>query len=93
MWNGWVTSGDWIFIKRGHLDHNLKYSIRKAKFTGIAWTHDEKGFFYNRYPRPSEDVKDAGTETDKNLNAFLCYHRVGTPQEEDVVCFKDADHP
>jgi prolyl oligopeptidase len=69
------------------------YSLSRAKFTGVAWTHDDKGFFYNRYPEPSTQVQDAGTETDSNTNAYLCYHKIGTKQSDDVVCFKDPDHP
>lgn len=73
---------------------NYNYSTDvRAKFTGISWTHDDKGFFYNRYPEPASHVQDAGTETDCNMNAFLCYHRLGTPQQQDLVCFKDPEHP
>jgi prolyl oligopeptidase len=64
-----------------------------AKFTGIQWTHDDKGFFYSRYPTPAELSKDkAGTETEKSKNHMVMYHRVGTKQEEDICCFKDFEN-
>lgn len=42
--------------------------------------------------REGEDV-DAGTETDANLYHELYYHFLGTDQVDDVLCWKDPDHP
>jgi prolyl oligopeptidase len=64
-----------------------------VKFTSIAWTHDNKGFFYNRYPEPKKgDSGDAGTETEINLFHELCYHFLGTEQSEDILCWRDGVH-
>lgn len=54
-----------------------------VKFSMISWTKDDAGFFYSRYDPPEPGQSFAG------LNYFqkLCYHRVGTSQDEDfVVC-------
>lgn len=71
--------------------------IRYMKFSGIGWTKDNKGFFYQRFPERKghgTDTDDtAGTETDADLNAMVYYHRVGTPQSEDVLVHKNADEP
>ena len=49
-------------------------------------TNNLQGFFYNRYPvAETTGAGDLGTETAINENVMLVYHRVGTPQSEDVV--------
>ncbi|THH13332.1 hypothetical protein EW146_g6877 [Bondarzewia mesenterica] len=78
-------------------DKKLSDEIRFVKFSGIVWTHDNKGFFYQRFPdreshgEASEDK--AGTETEGDRDAMLYYHRIGTPQSEDVLVIKDPEHP
>jgi prolyl oligopeptidase len=67
-------------------------TLEWAKFTSLSWTHDDAGFFYSRYPQPN-GVADAGTETDANINGMLYYHRMGTPQSDDVLVLKDAENP
>ncbi|KAH9782470.1 prolyl oligopeptidase family protein [Citrus sinensis] len=36
---------------------------------------------------------DAGIETDSNLYHELYYHFLGTEQSEDILCWKDPEHP
>ena len=73
---------------KGRLDDVLEH----IKFSSIAWTHDDKGVFYQRYPEPSS--ADLGTDTDANKDAQLYYHRLGTPQSEDVLVIdKDTATP
>ncbi|GAA5836298.1 hypothetical protein JCM3766R1_003483 [Sporobolomyces carnicolor] len=71
--------------------------LRFVKFSGIGWTADSKGFFYQRFPERKEhggeEDDKAGTETDRDLHAALYYHRVGTPQSEDVLIHSDSEHP
>ncbi|RYY94956.1 MAG: S9 family peptidase [Chitinophagaceae bacterium] len=65
----------------------LKYlpdSLAWIKTSGAAWAGD--GFFYSRYPTPAP-----GTElSTRNENHQVFYHRVGTPQEKDVLVYEDA---
>ncbi|TPX32467.1 hypothetical protein SmJEL517_g04487 [Synchytrium microbalum] len=66
-----------------------------AKFTGIQWTHDDLGYFYNRYLPPSKipNNNDKGTETDTNKNQLCMYHKLGTDSENDVLIYKDETEP
>jgi prolyl oligopeptidase len=67
----------------------LADEIRWVKFSGAAWTKDGQGFFYSRYdePRPGEKFQSL------NLNQKVFYHRVGTPQCEDVLVYARPDQP
>lgn len=60
-----------------------------VKFSGAEWTKDSKGFFYNRYP----EVKEGDEFQNLNLNQKVYYHRVGTPQSDDVMVYERPDHP
>ncbi|EED83383.1 predicted protein [Postia placenta Mad-698-R] len=80
-----------------HDEGRLPEEIRYVKFSGITWSPDSKGFFYQRFPtresHGSADQDLAGTETDSDKNATLYYHRLGTDQAEDVLVHKDEAHP
>ncbi|KAI8998164.1 prolyl oligopeptidase [Gaertneriomyces semiglobifer] len=93
-----ASGSDWVTIhvretREGAAAEYEGTPIQWAKFTGIHWTHDDKGFFYTRFPNPGTTSDKAGTETDSNKNAMLCYHRLGTSQDEDIVIHKDPENP
>ncbi len=67
----------------------LADKVSWSKFSGAAWTHDQKGFFYQRFPAP----KEGETFQQQNLGSQLCYHELGTEQSEDKVIYQRPDHP
>ncbi|PNW76248.1 hypothetical protein CHLRE_12g542100v5 [Chlamydomonas reinhardtii] len=91
---------DWCTIQVLRVDPSgapptpLADKLEYVKFSSLAWTHDQRGFFYNRYPDPASRPADLGTETDINTHQQLCYHALGTPQSEDVLVMQVPDeHP
>jgi prolyl oligopeptidase len=67
----------------------LADELKWVKFSSAAWTGDSRGFFYGRYPEP----KPGAEFQSLNLNQQVYYHRVGTPQADDVLAYKRPDHP
>jgi hypothetical protein len=39
------------------------------------------------------EALDSGIKTDINLNHEVYYHFLGTDQSQDVLCWRDPDHP
>ena len=80
-WNEWRVRN----IDTGiDLDDHLQW----IKFSDASWTKDGKGFFYSRYPEP-----EAGASlTSANFHQKLYYHRLGTPQDKDVLIHEDREH-
>lgn len=67
------------------LDDHLEW----LKFTDLAWAGDSAGFYYSRYPATSAEDKFQSL----NRNMTIYFHRVGTPQADDVVVYARPDHP
>lgn len=67
------------------LDDKLEW----LKFTNVAWTPDNRGFFYSRYPQPAEGERF----TSLNLDQKVYYHRLGTDQSADVLVYERPDQP
>ncbi|GMY28148.1 prolyl endopeptidase-like [Fagus crenata] len=94
---GLSTSGsDWSTIKVMRVEDKQVEAdtLSWLKFSSVSWTHDNKGFFYSRYPAPKEGQNiDAGTETNSNLYHEVYYHFLGTDQSEDILCWRDPENP
>uniref|UniRef100_A0A0B7BF62 Prolyl endopeptidase n=1 Tax=Arion vulgaris TaxID=1028688 RepID=A0A0B7BF62_9EUPU len=87
------SGSDWITIKfkRAPSGEDLPDVLKQVKFSSMAWMHDHKGFFYNRYPE--QEGKADGTETTSNINQKLFYHKLGDAQSEDVLVAEIPQHP
>ena len=54
-----------------------------------AWTHDDAGFFYGRYPEPPADAAYDAPNRDMELR----YHRLGTDSADDPLVFSTPEQP
>ena len=83
------SGSDWaeIYVMDTETGQLLDDHIVWAKFTTAEWKDD--GFFYSAYPIP-----EAGKEY-SNANEYhkIYYHKLGTPQSEDVLAFEDMNAP
>jgi prolyl oligopeptidase len=88
---GLAASGsDWREYRVRDIDSgkDLPDVIKWIKFSGVSWTHDGKGFFYSRYDEPKESTKMVG----QNYFQKLYFHRLGTPQSEDILIYHEPEH-
>ena len=76
-------------VRRVSTGEELPDRVEWSKFASAAWTPDDAGFFYGRYPQPPADAAyDA-----PNLNMEVRYHRLGTDSAGDTLVFATPDHP
>ncbi|MFG6447088.1 prolyl oligopeptidase family protein [Roseateles sp. BYS180W] len=77
------AGSDWVTWRVRDLQtgQDLEDRIEWVKFSGAAWTPDGKGFFYARYDAP----KAGQALTGANYFHKLYYHRLGTPQSQDLL--------
>jgi prolyl oligopeptidase len=84
-----VGGSDWqdYFVMEVATRKKLPDHLRWIKVSGVAWQGD--GFYYSRYPEPEK-----GKELSfKNENHKIYFHKLGTPQSEDVLVYEDPANP
>jgi prolyl oligopeptidase len=83
-----ASGSDWQEWKVREVATNKDLSdhLKWVKFSDVSWTPDGKGFFYSRYDEPKGD-------TLKAVNYFqkVYFHKLGTPQSEDVLVYERPD--
>ncbi len=81
------NGSDWqeIYVKDIETGATLDDHLVWVKFSSIAWKDD--GFFYSRFPEPDNELSGV------NENGKLYYHKVGTPQYEDILAYEDRTNP
>ncbi len=88
-----VSSGgsDWqeFRVRDVRTARDLPDTLKWVKFSSIAWTRDNKGFFYSRYDAPTAETAMLAV----NRNQKLYYHRLGTPQSDDELIYSRPDEP
>jgi len=87
---GLSSSGsDWVEWRFREVDtgKDLTDALKDIKFSGASFSKDGKGVFYSRFPATDEKAK----LTSLNYNQKIYYHKLGTPQSEDVLVYERAD--
>lgn len=83
------SGSDWqeIYVKDVATGELLSDHIEWAKFGGAQWCGN--GFYYSAY-----DAPEKGKEySSKNEVHKVYYHKIGTPQGQDVLFYQNPTHP
>ena len=85
------SGSDWVEwrIRKVENGKDLPESLEWSKFSGASWAHDHSGFYYCRYAAPAEG--EVYQET--NYNQTVYFHRLNTPQTDDVLVYARPDQP
>jgi prolyl oligopeptidase len=84
-----ASGSDWgeIHIKEVATGKDLPDLIKYVKFSGTSWWGE--GFFYSRFPQPGKEEELTGI----NKSQSVYYHKLGDPQEKDILIFEDKENP
>jgi prolyl oligopeptidase len=75
-----------IHVRNVDTGIDLPDVLKWCRFSEVAWTRDNAGFYYNRYPTP-------GTvpPSDETLHCKVYHHTLGMPQDQDPVVYERPD--
>ena len=82
---------DWqtVHVRDLQTGSDLADRVHWMRFSNLAWTRDSAGFYYSRFPEPPP-----GKTYEAPLSGHaVYYHRVGTPQADDLLVYARPDLP
>ena len=82
---------DWriVRVKDVATGQDLSDEVRWVKFSALDWAKDGSGFYYSRFPEP--EAGEAFQSLNENHSVY--FHKLGTPQSEDVLIHATPDKP
>lgn len=85
-----ASGSDWvkIYVMETETGRLLDDRIEWVKNSGASWAPDSRGFYYSAYDDPGKNVYSAQNQYQK-----IRYHKLGTPQSEDLLIYEDKAHP
>jgi prolyl oligopeptidase len=86
-----VSGSDWQEwrVRDVETGEDLPDHLRWVRFSGASFTADGQGFFYSRYDEPAPGAAHTAVALDQKL----CFHRLGTPQSQDLLVYERPDQP
>ena len=89
-WSAAEAGSDWqTWRVRTAAGEDLADELHWSKFSPAAWAPDGSGFFYGRYDAPAPGSALTATVRGQRL----CFHRLGTSQDDDEVVVQRPDEP
>ncbi len=87
-----LSSGgsDWRkwYVREIDTGRDLDDCLEWIKFSGASWNDSSSGFYYSRYEEPEEGEK----HQQANYNQKVYFHKINTPQSEDVLVYERPEH-
>jgi len=82
---------DWRIVKVLDVDSGAVKSdeLRWVKESDLAWSHDNSGFFYSRFPAPKKGAEFQAL----SLNQAVYFHKLGTRQADDTLIYQTPKQP
>jgi len=86
-----VGGSDWetLHVLDVSTGKTLPDAVQWVKFSNTAWTNDDGGFFYSRYPTPPK----GNAINQQVVDQQLYYHVLGEPQSADRLIYGRPDLP
>lgn len=90
-----VSGSDWrrICVRDVRTGRDLQDDLHWIRFSSIAWTHDSRGFFYERYDSTSSASGGATSLAAVGRGQKVFFHRVGQAQQRDQLIYESPEHP
>lgn len=82
------SGSDWQIIRVRNVEtgQDLIDHLQWVKFTSISWAPDDRGFFYNRFPKPGTVSKE-----EEGCYSKVYFHKIGTSQDEDILIHEQPE--